>query len=109
MAELFYTDEFKKNLKILAKKYPHIKQDLAAVIEQLSTNKIIGDRISQTGLAIFKLRIANTDTQKGKSAGYRLLYWLKTPEKTVLLTIYSKSERGNITTNEIKQIISSTV
>ena len=107
MAEIFYTDEFKKDLKKLTKKYPNIKQDLIPVIKLLSADEIIGDRVTGTGAKVFKIRIANSDLKKGKSAGYRLLYWLKTIDKTILLTVYSKSERVSMTAEEIKQIISS--
>ena len=107
MAEIFYTDEFRKNLKALGKKYPHLKQDLKPVIEQLTADEIIGDKVTGIGATVFKTRIANSDLKKGKRAGYRLLYWLQTNEKTVLLTLYTKSERVNISANELKAIISS--
>ena len=52
-----------------------------------------------------KVRIKNSDTQKGKSGGYRLIYWIVSPELSVLLDIYSKSDQENTTLNEVRQII----
>ena len=54
---------------------------------------------------VYKLRIKNSDLQKGKSGGYRLIYWLQTPKGIVLLDIYSKSEKDNVDVKTIQQII----
>ncbi|MEO1560674.1 MAG: type II toxin-antitoxin system RelE/ParE family toxin, partial [Cyanobacteria bacterium J06632_19] len=54
---------------------------------------------------IFKLRVSNSDIQKGKSGGYRLIYYLKTSTGIVLLTIYTKSKKADITALEINEII----
>lgn len=52
-----------------------------------------------------KVRIRNSDTQKGKSGGYRLIYWTDSAKLIVLLDIYSKSDQTDIEVNEIRQII----
>ncbi len=52
-----------------------------------------------------KVRIRNSDTQKGKSGGYRLIYWISSTELIVLLDIYSKSDQEDIEVDEIRQII----
>ena len=44
---------------------------------------------------------------KGKSAGYRLIYWVESPVSVLLLTIYSKSDRDDISATEILEIVSS--
>ncbi|MEN5212866.1 type II toxin-antitoxin system RelE/ParE family toxin [Elizabethkingia anophelis] len=42
---------------------------------------------------------------KGKSGGARLITYVKVHESTIYLTsIYDKSEKDNITDNELKQI-----
>ncbi|MGG6266571.1 hypothetical protein [Leptolyngbya sp. AN10] len=43
--------------------------------------------------------------QKGKSGGYRLIYYLQTTTGIILLTIYPKSEQADIDADEIKAII----
>lgn len=48
----------------------------------------------------------NSDIQKGKSGGYRLIYYLKTAQSITLLTIYSKSQQVNIAADDIQSIIS---
>ena len=100
------TLRFQRNLRKLAKKYPKIHNDIQPVIEQLKKGEILGDCIPKIGYEVFKLRVKNSNLQKGKSAGYRLIYYVKTATAIILLTIYAKSEQANITPDEIQSIIS---
>lgn len=99
------TAKFKRKLRILAKKYRNIRSDIQPIIEQLQSGELPGDQISGLGYTIFKLRVKNSDIQKGKSGGYRLIYYVKTSTKIILVTIYSKSEQEDITAEEIQQIL----
>ncbi len=76
------------------------------MIEQLEQGELPGDQIPGVGYAVFKLRVRNSDTQKGKSGGYRLIYYVKTATGIILLTIYIKSEQVDIAADEIQSIIS---
>ncbi|MEE7625982.1 type II toxin-antitoxin system RelE/ParE family toxin [Methylobacter sp. Wu8] len=100
-----YTLEFKRNIRQLVKKYPSIRQDIEPIIQGLQQGELLGDRIQHSGYVIYKLRVKNSDNRKGKSAGYRIIYYLKTAANIVLVTIYSKSEQSDITVNELKAII----
>jgi mRNA-degrading endonuclease RelE of RelBE toxin-antitoxin system len=92
-----FTPEFKRNLRSLAKKYPGIRSDIAPVIEQISKGGLIGDQIPKTGTySIFKVRVKNSDSHKGKSGGYRLIYYIADANKIVFITIYSKTEQGDV-------------
>jgi len=68
-----YTPEFKRNLRVLAKKYPHIRSDVQPLIEQLQSGNLSGDQVPGVRHTIFKLRVRNSDIQKGKRSGYRLI------------------------------------
>lgn len=96
---------FNKNLRTLAKKYRSIRNDIQPVIEQLEQGDLPGDQIPEIGYAVFKLRIRNSDAQKGKSGGYRLIYYVKTAMAIILLTIYTKSEQVDIAADDIRSII----
>lgn len=50
----------------------------------------MGVEISGIDYQVFKLRVKNSDIQKGKSGGYRLIYYVKTEQGIILLTIYTK-------------------
>ena len=101
-----FTPEFKRNIRQLSKKYRHIKSDIQPVIQQLEIGETPGDQIPRTHYTVFKFRIQNTDIKKGKRSGYRMIYYLKTRESVVLITIYSKTEQGDISPDTIRQIIS---
>ena len=99
------TAKFERNLRILAKSYRKIRNDIQPIIERLQSGELPGDRIAGVGYTIFKLRVKNSDIQKGKSGGYSLIYYVKTTTKIILITIYSKSDREDISAEEIQQIL----
>lgn len=100
-----YTSEFKRNLRAMAKKYRHIRSDVQPVIGRLQAGEVIGDLVPGTHYTIFKVRIQNSDIQKGKRSGYRLIYHLKTLTSIILVTIYSKLEQADISAKQIQRII----
>lgn len=105
IVEIRLTPEFQRKLKNLAKKYRQVPTDLQPVLKQLQHGEFLGDQIPGIGFKTMKVRIRNSDTQKGKSGGYRLIYWISSTELIVLLDIYSKSDQGDIEVDEIRQII----
>ncbi len=96
---------FNRNLRTLAKKYRSIRSDVQPIIEQLERGELPGEEIPGIGYEVFKLRIRNSDVQKGKSGGYRLIYYVKTATGIILLTIYTKSEQADIPADSIRSII----
>ena len=103
--EVEFTAEFKRNIRQLSKKYRHIKSDVQPVINELESGETPGNRIQRLKYIVFKVRIRNTDIQKGKSSGYRMIYYLKRKTKVILVTIYSKTEQGDISPERIRRII----
>jgi mRNA-degrading endonuclease RelE of RelBE toxin-antitoxin system len=101
------TPEYKRNLKELAKKYRNIRSDTQSVITELQKGNFLGDRLSGFGenYFIYKVRVKNSNLQKGKSAGYRLIYCVESPNSVLLLTIYSKSEQEDISVQAINSIL----
>jgi mRNA-degrading endonuclease RelE of RelBE toxin-antitoxin system len=100
-----YTPEFKRNLRTLAKKYRHIRSDVQPVIDRLQAGEAIGDQVQGTPYTIFKVRAQNSDIRKGKSSGYRLIYYLRIPTSIVLVTIYSKLDQADISAEQIRRIL----
>lgn len=91
-----FTLEFKRNLRALAKKYRSIRSDIQTLIDQLLAGELPGDHVPGVNLTIFKVRLKNSDIQKGKRSGYRCIYYLKTRDDIILVTIYSKSEQSDV-------------
>ncbi|BAB76106.1 all4407 [Nostoc sp. PCC 7120 = FACHB-418] len=102
-----FSDEFEAELYRLSKRFRKIRSDVQPIIEQLQQGDFVGDRISGFGeeYFVYKVRVRNSNIQKGKSAGYRLIYQVDSPTNIVLLTIYSKSDREDIGANEIRDIL----
>lgn len=102
------TPEFRRNLRDLAKRYRNIRSDVQTIIQELKIGNFVGDRLTGVGKGyiLFKVRVKNRDIQKGKSAGYRLIYQVETPLSVLLLTIYSKSDREDIDAKELLEILS---
>ena len=102
---IVYTPEFKRNLRALAKKYRHIRSDVQPVIDKLEAGEVVGVQVPGTTYTIFKVRVRNSDIQKGKRSGYRMIYHLKTPTNVLLVTIYSKLDQADILPKEIRRIL----
>ncbi len=103
--EIRFTSEFERRLRSLFKKYRQIRSDIQPLIEQLQAGRTPSNQISGTGTIVFKVRVKNSDTKKGKSAGYRVICQVASPSSIILLTIYSKSDRTDISAAEILQIL----
>jgi mRNA-degrading endonuclease RelE of RelBE toxin-antitoxin system len=65
-----------------------------------------GDQVPGIGYTIFKVRVPNRDRAKGKSGGYRIIYYLKSADSIILVTIYSKTEQADISIAQIRRIVS---
>jgi mRNA-degrading endonuclease RelE of RelBE toxin-antitoxin system len=76
MRDVRFTPEFKRNLRQLAKKYRRIRADIQPVIDTLVQGALPGDQIPGVGVAVYKARIRNSDAQRGKSGGYRIIYYV---------------------------------
>jgi mRNA-degrading endonuclease RelE of RelBE toxin-antitoxin system len=107
LVQIDLAPEYKQNLRSLSKRYRNIRSDTQEIIEQIQGGNFMGDRIPGLGenYIVFKLRIKNSNIQKGKSAGYRLIYQVESPTNVLLLTIYSKSDIEDISPKEIMSIV----
>ncbi len=99
------TPQFKRDLRTLSKKYRRVRSDLQLVIDQLQAGELPGDRISGAGYEVFKVRVKNSDIKKGKSGGYRVIYYLQTSTTRILIAMYSKSEVADISAERIVEIV----
>lgn len=105
MMQIFFSQYFKKQLKRLTKKYPHVKEDLLIRLENLS----VKDEIS-IGRSIYKIRIQSCDMRKGKSGGFRsYIYLYVKKDLLVPLCIYAKSESEAITEDELRHHFGKTI
>jgi mRNA-degrading endonuclease RelE of RelBE toxin-antitoxin system len=105
LIKIYESISYKKELKKLNKRYRSIDRDIKPLIQQLESGETPGDRIVGNEYPVYKIRVPNSDTRKGKSSGYRVIYYTIVPEAILLATIYSKSDRQNISNKEVEDII----
>jgi mRNA-degrading endonuclease RelE of RelBE toxin-antitoxin system len=103
--EIALTPRFQRDLRELAKRYRSIRSDIQPLIDQLQAGEIPGDRIAGIKYQVFKVRVKNSNIQKGKSGGYRVIYYLKNAQGIILTTIYSKSDLTDVSNEIIEQAI----
>ena len=103
--QLEFTARFQRDVQALAKRYRAIRNDLQSLLDQLQAGETPGDQIPGMDYTVFKVRVRNSIIRKGKSAGYRVLYYLKTHDRIILVTIYSKSDRADIPAEEVRDIL----
>jgi mRNA-degrading endonuclease RelE of RelBE toxin-antitoxin system len=60
---VYYSDTFRRQLKRLSRKYRRIRADVQPLIEQLDAGETPGEQIQGTGYTVYKVRVANSDTQ----------------------------------------------
>lgn len=87
------TLRFQRKLKSLAKKYRSIQADILPIIKQLEAGEHPGDQVPDIGYKVYKVRIKNSDIQKGKSGGYRLLYYIRTATHVICSRFTSSRTR----------------
>jgi len=102
---LEYTPEFKRAVRKLSRQYRSLRRDLAPLLTALEAGETLGDPLQQVRYPVFKVRVKNSDAQRGKSGGYRVIYYLKQSDKTVLVTLYSKSHQSDISADDIRRIV----
>jgi mRNA-degrading endonuclease RelE of RelBE toxin-antitoxin system len=105
IVEIETTDEFDRRSKALTKKYRNLKLDLEPLTLALQSGETPGDTLTGLEILAFKVRLTNSNLSRGKSGGYRVIYYVVLPTKIVLLTIYTKSEQENISAKEIERIV----
>ena len=102
--DVIATRLFERKLKQLAKKHISLPKDLLSLIDELSEDHQMSTSI---GKDCYKIRVTISSKGKGKSAGARIITYVRIVKKCVfLLDIYDKSEQINITTKELKLLIS---
>lgn len=94
---------FDKEFKKLYKKYPSLIDDFGKILQELALNPQFGTSI---GKGCFKIRIAISSKNKGKSGGARIITCVKIHDEVItLISIYDKSEQADIPSNVLLQLL----
>lgn len=97
------TEIFDKSVKKLFKKYPSLIKDLQVLKVQLLENPTAGIAL---GKDCYKIRMAISSKNTGKSGGARVITYVKIENKLItLLDVYDKSEKESISEKELAALI----
>lgn len=97
------TKNFEREAKILAKKFPSLKNDLSELSKKLQQKPESGQPL---GNNCYKIRMAIASKGKGKSGGARIITYCYVSQETVfLLSIYDKSKQTDISDDKIKELV----
>ena len=101
--QILRTAHFNKKIKGLEKKYKGFVQDLKTLYDFLEKDSTAGDEIFKH---CYKLRIKNSSINKGKSGGFRVIYYYAGVNSNIyLIDIYSKSDKASIKESDLIQVI----
>lgn len=103
--EIIVTEEFKRCVKPIAKRYKSFNQDYQDLLDDLDKNPHMGIDL---GNGFRKVRMAIASKGKGKSGGARVitLDLLERNECLYLIYAYDKSDADSVNLDVIKKIIS---
>jgi mRNA-degrading endonuclease RelE of RelBE toxin-antitoxin system len=101
--KIILSNNFKKEAKRLNKKYRSLKMELGVLGHELSTNPTMG---ASLGNGVYKIRLAIKSKNKGRSGGARIITYVQLDhEKVLLLSIFDKSEKDNLSDQEIQNLL----
>src|SRR5215207_8509679 len=88
--------KFEKQLLRLQNKFPLLIDDFEILVDQLEGGALPGDQIPNIPFEVYKVRLPNRSAKKGKSGGFRVIYYVKTQDLIGMLSIYVKTEQTDI-------------
>jgi len=104
-SEIIRTSIFEKRYKRFSKKYHSLTAELVMLERELTVNPMMGEPL---GSGLYKIRLANSDKNKGKSAGYRVVTYLVDESNSLdvyLVILYDKSEESSIKKTELLKMV----
>jgi len=97
-----YGDTFLKEAKQLSKRFKRLKTDLKDAIDEIENKNDVGVSL---GYNLFKKRVRNSSVPTGKSGGFRIIIYQQHQNRTVLISIYSKTEKESINDQELIELL----
>jgi len=102
---VYLPGSFKRSLKSLTRRFPHVRADVTAAIDEVLCLPMLGVVIPGSG-GVRKLRIRSTDLKRGKSGGFRLLYIVLSDRELICpLLIYAKSDQEDVTRRALRALL----
>ena len=94
---------FERDAKKLLKKYASLRNELIKLGDELAENPTLGIPL---GKDCYKIKIGIKSKGKGSRGCARVVTYVITEnEEVILLTIYDKKEKSNLTSNELEEFL----
>ena len=101
--EVYILPRFTREMKPLAKRYRSLKAELLALVAELKETPTMGTPL---GKGCYKIRLSIATKGKGPSGGGRIITnVVVTGKKVFLISIFDKSERENISVEDLQAAI----
>ena len=81
--------KFRRRLKRLKRKYPAVTQEVSRLVTELENDLRPGVKLTGFGFDLYKVRLPNPSARRGKSGGFRVVYYVHFADLIHLVTIYS--------------------
>lgn len=95
--------EFQKEFRKLKRRFPDVPTQIRKLVFQLSNGELLGDRVPGLIIQTYKVRLPNPSIRRGKSGGFRVYYALYQGDAVYLITIYSKTDKDDVSLYEVQQ------
>jgi len=96
---------FRKQTRRLRRRFALIHRDLRPLFQRLRNDERPGQLVPGVGYTVYKVRLPNLAARRGKSRGFRVIYYAQLSDRVFLITIYSKTEQNDISVAEIRDLV----
>jgi hypothetical protein len=99
-----------REIERLARKYPHLEQDLLEAFEAIDSPNVRKDAVPGYHGRLWKLRIRSRDMRRGARGGFRLYLHVEhnpppQPPTWYAVALYPKTERADLSKDELRGVL----
>ncbi len=96
---------FLKDVRRLRKRFRFVEEDIDSLKEEMRHQGYRGALLSGYEAQIYKVRLTNRSARRGKSGGFRAIYFFLDDDTILFVQIYSKSDKIDASPSEIQGFI----
>lgn len=97
--------EFQRQIKRLKRRFPAVTDEVRKLLTQIEANDRPGDKVPGTAFDVYKVRLSNPSARRGKSGGFRVIYYAQSADHVFLVTIYSKTDQSDVSLERIRRVL----
>ena len=98
--------DFLTDVKQLRKRYRRVEDDVEELVAEMERGDFRGVLMPGYSRDVYKVRLANRSARRGRRGGFRIIYSLVNVNTVAFLHIYSKSDKSDVSADEISRMLS---